>query len=58
VVVGAAHIAWTDLGMSVRDAFGGYAIAFLDRYVMGDTSAAPALKRPGTAAIAHDDAAD
>jgi len=57
-VDGAAHLAWTDLGISGRDAIVGYAIAFLDRYVKGDATAAPALKRPGTAAIAHDDAGD
>jgi predicted dienelactone hydrolase len=55
---GAAHLAWTDLGYSGRDAIVGYAIAFFDRYVKGEPSAPVATlaqKLPGVASYVHAD---
>lgn len=54
-IEGAAHLAWTDIGVSGRDAIVGHAIAFLDHYVKG-APAGPALqaKLPGVATFEHD----
>jgi len=51
----ANHMAWTDLGMSSRDAIVDYAIAFLDHYVR-DAPAAPALQAalPGVSDFRRD----
>lgn len=52
---GAAHLAWTDIGFSGRDAIVGHAIAFLDHHVKG-APAGPALyaKLPGVATFRHE----
>lgn len=57
-VDGAAHLAWTDLGFSGREAIVGHALAFFDRYVKGDANAEPERKRPGVVALSHELAAD
>ena len=51
----ASHLAWTDLGISDRDAIAGYAIAFLDHYVK-DAPEAPALHAalPGGSSLRRD----
>ena len=52
---GAAHMAWTDLGFSGRDAIVGHAIAFLDHYVKGaPASAALRSRLPGAASFRRD----
>jgi predicted dienelactone hydrolase len=58
-VDGAAHLAWTDLGLSGRDAIVGYATAFLDRYLKGDAgNATLARKLPGVSTFEHEAAGD
>jgi len=51
----ASHMAWTDFGMSDREAIISYAIAFLDHYVR-DASEAPALHAalPGVSSLWRD----
>ena len=51
----ASHMAWTDLGISDRDAITAYAIAFLDHYVK-DAPEAPALHAalPGGSTLRRD----
>jgi predicted dienelactone hydrolase len=56
-VDGAAHLAWTDLGFSGRDAIVGYAIAFFDRHLKGaapETMNALAQALPDAASFQQD----
>ncbi len=51
----ASHLAWTDLGMSGRDAIVEYATAFLDQYVKDEPEpAALKLARPGVSGYRRD----
>jgi hypothetical protein len=42
---GASHFAWTDLGRVGRASIVAYSVAFMNRYVKGDTGAATALRQ-------------
>lgn len=57
-VDGAAHLAWTDLGFSGREAIVGYALAFLDRYVKDEPGTRLDRKLPGVASFVHEVADD
>jgi len=48
---GAGHFAWTDLNPAYRESICFYCTAFLDRYVKGDRSADPLLRRKDVSAI-------
>lgn len=41
---GASHFAWTDLGRTARVSIAAYSVAFMNRYVKGDTSADVVLR--------------
>jgi predicted dienelactone hydrolase len=43
---GAGHLAWTDLNPKYQASIAYYSIAFLDRYVRGDSNSDPTRRRP------------